>query len=76
MALQRALRRGAESSDQEGDIRKCITRIYKLLWEGEYYDMTTLFEQLIAKNAKTISFPLSDYWLDIGLIELFDQEKF
>jgi NDP-sugar pyrophosphorylase family protein len=28
--------------------------------------MTSLFEQLIAENNKTVSFPLQEYWLDIG----------
>jgi len=51
---------------------ECIDIIPK----GEYYDMTTLFEQLIAKNVKTISFPLSDYWLDIGRMEDFKKANY
>lgn len=34
-----------------------------------FYDMPTLFEKLISVNKNTISFPLREYWLDIGRIE-------
>ena len=37
-----------------------------LIPESEFYDMTSLFEQLIVENNKTVSFPLQEYWLDIG----------
>ena len=33
-----------------------------------YYDMPTLFEKLIENEKKSISFPIKDYWLDIGQI--------
>jgi len=36
---------------------------------NEFYDMPTLFEKLISKNKKIISFPLREYWLDIGRLE-------
>jgi NDP-sugar pyrophosphorylase family protein len=35
--------------------------------------MPSLFEELILDNKKTISFPLKEYWLDIGKIA--DYEK-
>ena len=37
--------------------------------QNEFYDMPTLFEKLINKSKNTISFPLREYWLDIGRIE-------
>jgi dTDP-glucose pyrophosphorylase len=37
--------------------------------KNEFYDMPTLFEKLIIENKNTISFPLREYWLDIGGIE-------
>lgn len=40
---------------------KCIELIPK-----KFFDMTTLFNKLIEKKHKTISFPLGEYWLDIG----------
>jgi dTDP-glucose pyrophosphorylase len=35
----------------------------------KFYDMPTLFEKLIEQQLKSISFPIRDYWLDIGRIE-------
>lgn len=37
--------------------------------QKKFYDMPTLFEQLIKEKKNTISFPLREYWLDIGRIE-------
>lgn len=37
--------------------------------ENEFFDMPTLFEKLISEDKNTISFPLREYWLDIGRIE-------
>ncbi len=47
---------------------KCIGLIPK-----EFYDMPSLFQKMISKNKKIISFPLQEYWLDIG--RLADLEK-
>lgn len=37
--------------------------------QNEFYDMPTLFEKLISLNKNTVSFPIREYWLDIGRIE-------
>ena len=37
--------------------------------DNEFYDMPTLFEKVIEKKLKSISFPIHEYWLDIGHIE-------
>lgn len=37
--------------------------------KDEFYDMPTLFELLIENKEKVISFPLREYWLDIGRLE-------
>lgn len=47
--------------------------IMNLIPENEYYDMPTLFEKLIVMNAKTVSFPLREYWMDIGRIEEYEK---
>ena len=47
----------------------CISLIPK----NEFYDMPTLFEKLIRMNKNTISFPLREYWLDIGRIEEYEK---
>jgi len=41
--------------------------------KSQYYDMPTLFEKLIETNQKTISFPIYEYWLDIGRINEYEQ---
>lgn len=37
--------------------------------QNEFYDMPTLFEKLISEEKNIISFPLREYWLDIGRLE-------
>ena len=41
--------------------------------ENEFYDMPTLFEKLIELQKNIISFPLREYWLDIGRIEEYEK---
>jgi len=48
---------------------KCID----LIPQNEFYDMPTLFEELVKTKEKTVSFPLKEYWLDIGRIDDFNQ---
>ncbi|HUH42316.1 MAG TPA: nucleotidyltransferase family protein [Sulfurimonas sp.] len=49
------------------------SEVLKEIPENEYYDMPTLFEKLISKNKNVVSFPLREYWLDIGRIEEFER---
>jgi len=37
-----------------------------LIPDNKFYDMPTLFQKLIADKEKITSFPLQEYWLDIG----------
>ena len=37
--------------------------------ENQFYDMPTLFEKIISEGKNAISFPLREYWLDIGKME-------
>jgi len=39
----------------------------------EFYDMPTLFEKLIVAGKNTVSFPIREYWIDIGKIEEFEK---
>jgi dTDP-glucose pyrophosphorylase/predicted transcriptional regulator len=48
---------------------ECINLIPK----DEFYDMPTLFDKLIQINENTISFPIREYWLDIGRIEEYEK---
>ncbi len=34
--------------------------------DNQFFDMPTLFEKLIEKEEKVLSFPIREYWLDIG----------
>ena len=42
-----------------------------LIPRDEFYDMPSMFEKLIDIKEKTVSFPLKNYWLDIGRLEDF-----
>ncbi|MBN2866886.1 MAG: nucleotidyltransferase family protein, partial [Thiotrichales bacterium] len=41
--------------------------------QGQYYDMPTLFEKLIAQKKNTLSFLIHEYWLDIGRMNEYEQ---
>ncbi|WP_108063715.1 nucleotidyltransferase family protein [Poseidonibacter lekithochrous] len=43
--------------------------ILEYIPKNKFYDMPTLFEKLINENKNIVSFPLREYWLDIGRIE-------
>jgi dTDP-glucose pyrophosphorylase len=45
----------------------------ELIPNDEFYDMPTLFKKLINENENTISFPLREYWIDIGGIEEYEK---
>jgi dTDP-glucose pyrophosphorylase len=40
---------------------------------GQFYDMPSLFESLIARNEETVVFPIREYWLDIGQMADYDR---
>jgi NDP-sugar pyrophosphorylase family protein len=39
--------------------------------ENKFYNMTTLFEDLVADRKKPVAFPIHEYWMDIGRPEEF-----
>jgi len=41
--------------------------------DDTFYDMPTLFNKLIADEKKVISFPIREYWLDIGRLSDYEQ---
>ncbi len=41
--------------------------------EGQLYDMTTLFEDIIKSEDTTAVFPIHEYWLDVGRMDDLDQ---
>jgi len=40
-----------------------------LIPNNKFYDMPTLFEKLLARKDKIVSFPLQEYWLDVGKLD-------
>ncbi len=50
-------------------------QVFEYIPKNEFYDMPTLFEDIIKEELKTISFPLHEYWLDIGRMEEFEQAQ-
>jgi NDP-sugar pyrophosphorylase family protein len=49
------------------------TAVLSYIPDNVFYDMPTLFEKLIANKQKAISFPIREYWLDIGRMSDFEQ---
>ena len=48
-------------------------QVFELIPRNKFYDMPTLFEDIITKKLKTISFPIHEYWMDIGRMSDFEQ---
>ena len=40
--------------------------VIDLIPDNKIFDMTLLFDKLISQKNKTVSFPVQEYWLDIG----------
>ena len=47
--------------------------ILDLIPQDEFYDMPALFEKLIKLSKNVISFPIREYWLDIGRMEEYQR---
>jgi NDP-sugar pyrophosphorylase family protein len=43
--------------------------VLKYIPEDTFFDMPNLFDMVIKDSRKTLSFPIRDYWLDIGGID-------
>lgn len=47
--------------------------ILECIPQNKFYDMPTLFEKLISEEKNIISFPIREYWLDIGRLEEYEK---
>jgi len=47
--------------------------VIKHIDQNEFFDMPTLFERLIAMGKEALSFPIREYWLDIGRMEEYER---
>ena len=51
------------------------SNIFEYIPKNEFFDMPTLFNILIEKQKKVLSFPIHEYWLDIGRMSDFEQAQ-
>lgn len=49
--------------------------VFEYIPKDEFFDMPTLFDILIEKQKKVLSFPIHEYWLDIGRMSDFEQAQ-
>ncbi len=56
-----------------GGVYALGNKVLDFIPDDEFYDMPTLFEKVIKEKLKSISFPIHEYWLDIGRIEEFEK---
>ena len=47
--------------------------VLALIPDDEFFDMPTLFERIIAQGSTPVSFPIHEYWLDVGRINDYEQ---
>ena len=48
-------------------------QVFEYIPKNQFYDMPTLFDDMIKDKLKMISFPVHEYWLDIGRMSDFEQ---
>jgi NDP-sugar pyrophosphorylase family protein len=56
-----------------GGVYTLDNKVLDFIPDDEFYDMPTLFEKVIKEKLKSISFPIYEYWLDIGRIDEFEK---
>lgn len=49
--------------------------VINVIPKEEYYDMTTLFENILQASPSVATYPLQEYWLDIGRMEEFERAQ-
>jgi dTDP-glucose pyrophosphorylase/CBS domain-containing protein len=49
--------------------------VCRLIPNGQRYDIPELIQRLVADNRRVVSFPIREYWLDIGKAEHYDQAQ-
>lgn len=47
--------------------------VLDLVPSNRFYDMPTLFQELMDRGRPTVGFPIHEYWLDIGRMEDFER---
>ncbi len=47
--------------------------LLKFIPTNQYFDMPTLFNKIIRNSLKCISFPIHEYWIDIGRLDEYEK---
>ena len=50
-------------------------KVLSAIPDDKQFDMTNLIEHLLNNNANVVSFPIREYWLDVGQIDDYDQAQ-
>ncbi len=50
-------------------------QVLQLIPNGQPYDIPDLIERLVSDGRTVVSFPIREYWLDIGKVDQYDQAK-
>ncbi|MBD3842484.1 MAG: nucleotidyltransferase family protein, partial [Campylobacterales bacterium] len=56
-----------------GGVYVLSPEVLEYIPNDEFFDMPTLFEKVITDKKKSISFPIREYWMDIGRMEEFEK---
>ncbi|GAA6154785.1 nucleotidyltransferase family protein [Pyruvatibacter sp. HU-CL02332] len=49
--------------------------VLDLVPDGHFYDMTTLFDDLLAREGHGVVFPVHEYWIDIGQFDDLERAR-
>ncbi len=49
--------------------------VLNLVPDGHFYDMTTLFDDLMARDGHGVVFPVHEYWIDIGKFDDLERAR-
>ncbi len=49
--------------------------VFKFVPSGERFDMTDLIQRLLGRSRRVVSFPVREYWLDIGRPDDYEQAQ-
>lgn len=50
-------------------------KVYELIPNGEHFNMTDLIQRLLDSNLTVASFPIIEYWLDIGRVSDYERAQ-
>ncbi|MCK4623383.1 MAG: nucleotidyltransferase family protein [Desulfuromonadales bacterium] len=72
-SIQKIIEKPTQNFFVNAGIYVLSPRALKMIPKNSYFDMPQLFQNLIAEKHKACSFPITDYWMDIGQPNDFEQ---